>query len=58
MKALARRPEDIADIAGIVDVQTDLDVERIRFWVREFSSVLEMPEIFDDLERILKRRRL
>lgn len=58
MKALARRPEDIADIIGIVDVQTDLDVERIRHWVREFSSILEMPEIFDDLERLLKRRRL
>ena len=57
MKALARRPEDIADISGIVDVQAELDVERIRFWVREFSSVLEMPEIFDDLERLLRRRK-
>ena len=57
MKALARRPEDIADIGGIIDVQDSLDVDRIRFWVREFSSVLEMPEIFDDLELLLKRRK-
>ena len=58
MKALARRPEDIADIGGIIDVQHQLDVDRIRFWVREFSSVLEMPEIFEDLERLLQRRKL
>lgn len=58
MKALARQSEDIADIGGIIDVQGDLDVDRIRFRVREFSSVLEMPEIFEDLELLLKRRRL
>lgn len=58
MKALARRPQDIADIAGIIDVQADLDVDRIRRWVREFSAVLEMPEILDDLEMLLRRRKL
>lgn len=58
MKALARRPQDIADIAGIIEVQTDLDVDRIRRWVRDFSAILEMPEIFDDLELLLRRRRL
>lgn len=58
MKALARRPQDIADIAGIIEVQPSLDVDRIRRWVREFSAVLEMPEILDDLEELLRRRRL
>ena len=58
MKALARRPQDVADIVGIVEVQPDLDVERIRRWVREFSSVLEMPEILDDLELLLRGRKL
>lgn len=57
MKAIARRPQDIADIAGIIEVQPSLDVERIRHWVREFSAVLEMPEILDDLEMLLRRRR-
>jgi hypothetical protein len=57
MKALARRPQDVADIAGIVDVQPGLDVERIRRWVREFSSLMEMPEILDDLELLLRRRK-
>lgn len=58
MKALARRPQDIADITGILEVQSNLDIDRIRRWVREFSAVLEMPEIMDDLEVLLRRRRL
>jgi len=57
MKALPRRPQDIADIAGIIEVQNQLDIERIRRWVREFSAILEMPEIFDDLEKLLRRRK-
>jgi len=56
MKALARRPKDIADIEGILDVQRDLDLDRIRTYLREFSSLLEMPEIQDDFERLLRRR--
>ncbi len=57
MKALARRPQDIADIAGMVDSHSDLDLDRIRGWVRQFSAVLEMPEIFDELQNLLKRRK-
>jgi hypothetical protein len=57
MKAVAGRPRDIADIEGILEVQPDLDVERIRRWIREFSVVLEMPEIHENLEILLKRRR-
>ncbi len=57
MKALARRPQDIADIAGILAIRADLDLDRIRDWVRQFSAVLELPEIFDDLQGLLKRRK-
>lgn len=55
-RSLARRPQDIADIAGIIEVQEHLDIKRIRRWVREFSAILEMPEILDDLEALLRRR--
>jgi predicted nucleotidyltransferase len=58
MKAIARRPQDVADIAGILEVHSNLDVDRIRRWVREFSAVLEMPEILEDLENQLSRRPL
>lgn len=57
MKAVAGRARDFADIEGIVAVRHDLDVERIRHWVREFASVLEMPEIHERLEALLKGRR-
>ena len=56
MKSLARRPQDIADIAGIIEVHPALDVDRIRTWVRDFSAILEMPEIYEELEPLLSRR--
>lgn len=56
MKAIAHRPRDIADIESILDANQNLNLERIRMWVREFSSTLEMPEILNDLETILSRK--
>jgi predicted nucleotidyltransferase len=56
MKAVAGRGRDIMDIENIIRANPDLDVERIRRWVREFSAVLEMPEIHDALEKLLQRR--
>ena len=56
MKAIAGRGRDIMDIENIIQANPDLDVERIRRWVREFSAVLEMPEIHDALEKLLRQR--
>lgn len=53
-KAVASRPKDIADIDLIVSVRKELDWERIRYWVRQFADVLEMPEINERLERALR----
>jgi len=53
MKALPRRPRDIADIEAVLDAHPELDLKRVRYWVSQFASVLEAPEILDDLERIL-----
>src|SRR4051794_39269655 len=50
MKAVARRPKDIADIEGLLTTNPDLDLDHIRRHLREFSSALEMPEIYDDFE--------
>ena len=55
MKAVARRPRDIVDIESILNVQRHLDLDYIRQRLREFSSVLEMPEILDDFERLIRR---
>jgi hypothetical protein len=56
MKAVARRPQDIGDIEAVLDRHPNLDLSRIRHHLREFSSVLEMPEIYDDFEKLLRRR--
>lgn len=55
MKAVANRPQDLADIATLVDAYPELDRKKVRSWVREFSSILEMPEIFDHVDALLKR---
>jgi len=34
-----------------------IEVQRIQKWVKQFSDVLEMPEMYDDLNRLLKKRR-
>lgn len=57
MKALARRPRDIGDIESVLDANPELDLSRVRLWLREFSAVLEMPEIQEEFERIIERRR-
>ena len=55
MKAVANRPRDLADIEALVDAYPELDRKKVRSWVREFSSILEMPEILDQVDSLLKR---
>jgi hypothetical protein len=57
MKAVAHRDRDLEDIAGILDTQSKIDLRRVRRWVRDFAATLEMPEILEDLEGLLSRRR-
>jgi hypothetical protein len=48
-KAVAHRPKDILDIQAIVNSHTDLDIDRIRFWIQQFGHALEMPELWNDI---------
>lgn len=57
MKTVAHRPRDLADIESILDAHPRLNLRRVRRWVQEFSTALEMPEILDGLETILSQRR-
>ena len=57
MKAVAHRPRDMADIEAILDAQPKLNVRRIRRWLREFSAVLESPEILQDFNMFVARQR-
>lgn len=58
MKAVAHRPLDREDIEAVLQAHPRLNLRRIRLWVREFSTALEMPEILHDLEKLLSQRKL
>lgn len=50
-KAVAGRGIDVQDIRGIITRQRDrLDARYIRRWLREFSAVLESPELLERFE--------
>ncbi len=53
MKAVARRPRDVADIEGVLSVQSSLDLGHVRRWLKEFAAALEEPDILSDFERIV-----
>jgi hypothetical protein len=57
MKAFAHRPRDLADIDSILDVRAKLNLRRVRRLVKAFSKAVDMPEILNDLESILVRKR-
>ena len=54
MKAVAHRQKDLVDIDSILDVNSNLDRSRVRRWVKEFAKALEMPELVEDLEKIIR----
>lgn len=55
-KALAGRPQDLADIESIIMRQGNkLDVEYIRKWLKEFSHLLGMKKMLERFEEPWKR---
>jgi predicted nucleotidyltransferase len=57
MKAVAHRPQDLADIEAILAAHPKLNLRRARRWVREFAAALSMPEILNDLEVLLSQQK-
>ena len=55
MKAVARRPKDLQDIEGLLDANPDADLAFVRKWVGEFALAMTMPDMLEDLERLLAR---
>ena len=53
MKAIAHRPKDLIDIQAIIDAHPDLDVQRIRHWVKSFADILESQELWTDIAHLL-----
>lgn len=57
MKAVASRDQDWLDIDGVLAAHPTLDMRRVRRWVRSFAQALEAPEVYDDLENRVKKRK-
>ena len=55
LKAVANRPKDLLDIAGIVNNHRHLDRGRVEHWVREFAAALDMPELWENIAPLLRR---
>lgn len=53
MKAIAHRPKDLEDIRTIADKYPDLDRKRIEKWVKSFGDALELPDLWDEIKRLL-----
>jgi hypothetical protein len=55
LKAVAHRPKDMLDIDAVIAVQEHLDTGRIALWVQQFADLLETPELWTDLEKLLRK---
>ena len=54
MKAVAHRPKDFEDIRNIVIKNPNLDTARIEQWVKGFAEILELPDLWGQISKILK----
>lgn len=57
MKIVASRPHDLGDIEGVLDKNPRLSMARVRKIVRQLSVGLDMPDLVETLEDILRQRR-
>ena len=55
MKGIAHREQDMADIRAVAEVYPDLDRRRVRHWLKQYADLLDSPDIWEDVERILKK---
>ena len=54
MKAIAHRPIDFEDMRVLAKKYPKLDKKRIKRWVKDFAEILETPELWGQIEEILK----
>lgn len=56
LKAIAHRPKDMLDIANLIEIYPKLDHARIKKWVREYADLMEMPELWTDIEPLIRKQ--
>ncbi|MBN1537430.1 MAG: nucleotidyl transferase AbiEii/AbiGii toxin family protein [Anaerolineales bacterium] len=55
LKAVAYRPKDLLDIKEIINNHPKIDRRRFESWVTQFSEALEIPEIWDDIKKNIRK---
>ena len=53
LKAVANRPQDLVDIQAVAASNPELDQERVRFWVEQFGETLEIPDLWEQVSKLL-----
>jgi hypothetical protein len=53
-KSISKRPIDMGDIKAIVTRHPDLEAKRILSTIRGFADILEMPDLYQKIESLLK----
>jgi hypothetical protein len=53
LKAVAHRLHDLTDIQAIAASNPDLDRERVQFWVEQFGTDLELPDLWKNISHLL-----
>lgn len=54
LKAVAHRPKDLIDSQTVIDAHPELEVDRIKQWVKSFADILETPSLWTDIEGMFK----
>jgi len=55
MKAFARRPQDLADIASVLDRHPNTDLRPVRRWLRELGTALDDPSYVTEFDQLVAR---
>jgi hypothetical protein len=57
MKAVARRPQDLRDIEGLLDAHPDVNVDSVRRWLGEFAVAVSMPDLVTEFDKLVDQRK-
>jgi Nucleotidyl transferase of unknown function (DUF2204) len=57
MKAVAHRPQDMQDVQTLLEANSNVDVESVRRWVREFGIATAMSDLIKDFDNAVARWR-
>jgi len=53
MKVIAHRSKDLEDIQAIAESYPILDIEYLRLWLNRFGEALDLPYLWDEIQRLI-----